>query len=58
MFGFEGLKADGGKENAIQGEGVCSGCGQAQVAAMDRVECAAEEGYAHCDYATAKPQGK
>jgi hypothetical protein len=27
------------------------------VAAMDGVECAAEEGYAHSDYATAKAGG-
>ena len=46
-LGFEGLIADRGEEDAVEREGVCRGGGQAQVAAMDGVECAAEEGYAH-----------
>ena len=47
-LGFEGLAADRGEEDAVEGEGVGCGGGQAQMAAMDGVECAAEEGYAHC----------
>ena len=57
-FGLEGLVADRGEEDAIEGEGVGGGGGQAEVAAMDGVECAAEEGYAHSDYATARTRFK
>jgi hypothetical protein len=45
--GFEGLLAYGSEEDTVEREGVCRGGGQAQMAAMDGVECATEEGYAH-----------
>jgi hypothetical protein len=46
-FGFEGLAVYRGEQDAVECEGICRGAGQAQMAAMDGVECAAEEGYAH-----------
>jgi len=46
-FGFEGLAAGGREEDAIEGKGVRGGAGQAQMAAVNGIECAAEEGYAH-----------
>jgi len=45
--GFEGLLAYGSEEDTIEREGFCRGGGKAQMAAMDGVECATEEGYAH-----------
>jgi hypothetical protein len=43
-LGFEGLEADRSKENAVEGKGVCGSVGDGQMAAMDGVECAPEEG--------------
>jgi hypothetical protein len=45
--GLQGLVADGSEQNAIERKSVCRGAGKAQVTAMDGVECAAEESYAH-----------
>jgi hypothetical protein len=53
-FGFEGLMGDGGEKNMIECEIIGRDGGQTQMATMDGIECAAEEGYAHSDHATAK----
>ena len=45
--GFEGLAAGGGEEDAVELEGVRGGGGDGEMAAVGRVEGAAEEGYAH-----------
>ena len=50
---FEGLAADRGKEDAVERKGVGGRGGQAQMSAVDGVECAAEEGYAHSDHVRA-----
>ena len=47
VFGLEGLAAGGGKEDLIEGEGVCSGGRDGEVAVVDGVERAAKEGYPH-----------
>jgi hypothetical protein len=46
-FGLQGLVADGSEQNAVERKSICRGAGQTQVTAMDGVECATEEGYAH-----------
>ena len=46
-FGFQGLAAYGSEEDAVEGEGFCCRGGEREVAAVDRVEGAAEESYAH-----------
>ena len=47
MFGLEGLAAGGGEEDLVEGEGVCRGGRDGEVAVVDGVERAAEEGYPH-----------
>jgi hypothetical protein len=46
-LGLERLAAYGSEEDAVEGEGFGGGGGQAQMAAVDGVEGAAEESYAH-----------
>ncbi len=47
VVGFEGLTASGGEEDLVESEGVCGGLRYGEVAEVDRVEGAAEEGYSH-----------
>ena len=49
MFGLEGLTAGGGEEDLVEGEGVCGGGRDGEMAVVDGVEGAAEESYAHDD---------
>jgi hypothetical protein len=45
--GFEGLETYGGEEDGVELEGIGGGGGDTEVAAVRRVEGAAEEGYSH-----------
>jgi hypothetical protein len=47
------LVADRSEENTVKRECICRRRGQAQVAAMNGVECAAEQGYTHSHHARA-----
>ena len=46
-FGFERLKRGGGEEDGVEVEGIGCRSGDAEVAAVGWVKCAAEEGCAH-----------
>src|ERR1017187_9832369 len=52
-LGLEGLAANRGEEDAVERDGTGCRGSQCQMAAMNGVERAAEEGYAHSGHATA-----